>query len=186
MGLTPDQVSACLVTRGDVDMAPILASIRDQGITDIVVWDNSQREDLGAYGRYAAIEEAARQVIYTQDDDLLVPCIGQLIAAYEPGTMTINHPPEWPLDIPWNGKGGIFDRDLPQQAFDRYLAVHPFDRYFTHHVCDGVVGLLNPVKAIYGGHENLASAYQEGRISTSPGWYEERRPLIQERCLALA
>lgn len=173
-------VSAVLVTRGDVDLDPILATLP---FDDVIVWDNSVREDIGAYGRYAAIEEAKHDVIYTQDDDVIVTGIDQLLAAYEPGVMTINHPPEQPLDIPWNGKGGIFDRCLPAKAFARYLGRYPFDRYFTHHVCDGVVGLLTEVKAIYGGHENLPQAYQLGRISTTDGWYEERRPMIMERCL---
>jgi len=177
--ISANGVSAILVTRGDVDLGPILSTLP---FDDVIVWDNSIREDLGVYGRYAASAEAKHEVIYTQDDDVLVPCINQLLAAYEPEVLTINHPSEWPLDIPWNGKGGIYDRDLPTTAFERYLARYPFDRYFTHHVCDGVFGLLTKVKTIDGGHQNLPQAYREGRVSTTDGWYEERRPLLVERC----
>lgn len=175
-------VSAVLVTRGDVDLSPILASLP---FADVVVWDNSKRQDLGVFGRYAAIAEAKHDVIYTQDDDVLVSCIPELLAAYEPGVLTINHPPEFPLDIPWLGKGAIFDRDLWCPAMWRYLRVYPGDRFFTHCAADGPFGLLTPLKVIHGAHESLPQAYRDDRISTTPGWYEERRPLILERCRAL-
>ena len=48
-------VSAVLVTRGNVDMTAIVESLP---FDDVVVWDNSIRNDLGIYGRYAAIAEA--------------------------------------------------------------------------------------------------------------------------------
>ena len=42
-------VSACLVTRGDVDLTAIIASLP---YDDVVVWDNSKRRNLRTYGRY--------------------------------------------------------------------------------------------------------------------------------------
>lgn len=65
-------VSACLVTRGDVDMSPVITSLTAVGIDDIVVYDNSKRENLAVYGRYAAIAEAKHDLIYVQDDDVIV------------------------------------------------------------------------------------------------------------------
>lgn len=187
MSITAADVSAVLVTRGDVDLSHIIESIAAAGIAELIVWNNAEREDLGAYGRYAAIAEAKHDVIYTQDDDVIVGDIRALLVAYEPGTMTINHPfgKGFPLDIPWNGKGGVFHRDLPGAAFARYLDKYPFDRYFTHHVCDGVVGLFAPIKALDVGHTSLPAAISPGRISTTAGWYEERRPEILRRCRAL-
>ena len=81
-------VSACLVTRGDVDMRPILDSLPSEW--EKIVWDNSAGEmtrhprragkfdrvgglpDLSVYGRYAAIEHASHDLIYVADDDVIV------------------------------------------------------------------------------------------------------------------
>jgi hypothetical protein len=162
-------------------MEPILATLP---YDDIVVWDNSEREDLGIYGRYAAIAEAKHDVIYTQDDDLLVTCHDQLAAAYEPGRVLCNDPQPW--DIPWVARGAIFDCDLPGRAFGRYLARYPFDRYFTHRACDGIFGLLSEnVVVIDEGSEDLPHGFADGRVSTGGGWYDRDRPMIQQRCAEL-
>lgn len=171
-------VSAVLVTRGDVDLAEIIESLP---YDDIVVWDNSKRTDHGIYGRYAGIREAKNPIIYVQDDDLLVTCHEKLLAAYQPGVLTVNYPQPW--DIPWVARGGIFDSDLPGKAFGRYLAAYPFDRYFTHYACDGIFALLtDQVEVIDEGSVDLPASLRPGRVSTSPGWYDNYRPLIQERC----
>lgn len=171
------KVTACLVTRGDCDMTAILDTLP---YDEVIVWDNSQREDLGIYGRYAAITEATHDVIYTQDDDLLVTCHQDLLDRYEPGRLLVNYPQPW--DVPWVARGALFHRDLPQLAFDRYLAVHPFDRLFTHHGCDAVFALLTPSVVIDRGSVDLPHGFADGRVSTSPGWYDEKRPEMQRRC----
>lgn len=82
-------VSAVIVTRGDVDLREILRSIP---FDDVVVWNNGdgsvskrvmthslarivtgrgELPDLAVYGRYAAIEYADHDLIYVQDDDVL-------------------------------------------------------------------------------------------------------------------
>lgn len=175
-----NRVSACLVTRGNVDLTPILDSLP---FADVVVWDNSQREDLGIYGRYAAIAEVKHRVVVTQDDDLTVSNWPAILDAYEPGVVTCNYPEPW--DIPWVARGAIFDSELPERAFERYLAVHPFDRDFTHFMCDGVFTLLSETKVIDEGSLDLPWCDDPGRVSTEPGWYDARRPLIQSRCAAL-
>jgi hypothetical protein len=169
------KVSACLVTRGDCDLTPILETLP---FDDIVVWNNSVREDLGIYGRYAAIEEAKHDVIYTQDDDVLVTCHQQLLDAYD-GRLLCNYPQPW--DIPWVARGALFHRDMPRRAFDRYLAVYPFDRFLTHFGCDGIFSLLTPHKVVNFGSVDLPHGFAEGRVSTSPGWYDDKRPEIQVR-----
>lgn len=174
-------MTACLVTRGDCDMTAIVESLP---YDEVIVWDNSSGPDLGIYGRYAAIAHARHDVIYTQDDDLLVTCHDDLLAEYEPGVVYCNYPEPW--DIPWVARGALFDRQLPGIAFARYLAVHPMDQYFTHRACDGVFTLLSDrVKVIDHGSVDLPQAFEGERISTSPGWYDGDRPKIQERCAAL-
>ena len=81
-------VSAIIVTRGNVDLDPILDSLPNDW--ECVIWNNgagycrvigtspgplgSQHDvgDLAVYGRYAAIEYASHDVIYVQDDDCIV------------------------------------------------------------------------------------------------------------------
>jgi len=171
------KVSACLVTRGDLDLTPILDTLP---YDDIVVYDNSKREDAGIYGRYLATLEAKHDVIYTQDDDLLVTCHTELAAAYKPGVLTVNYPE--PYDIPWVARGALFDRWLPALAFARYFAHHPKDTYFTHYACDGVFALLTPTRVVDHGSVDLPAGFRDGRVSTSPGWYDEKRPEIILRC----
>ena len=78
-------VSAIIVTRGDVDLGDIVASLPSEW--ELLVWDNGARvvhgrprsatlwmveDDLSVYGRYAAIEYASHDLIYVQDDDCVV------------------------------------------------------------------------------------------------------------------
>ena len=83
-----DSVTAVLVTRGNVDIWPVLDSLPDEW--QVVIWDNGGRclrikdanndmlirgetiTDVSVYGRYAAIEHASNDLIYVQDDDVIV------------------------------------------------------------------------------------------------------------------
>lgn len=181
--ISPSVVSAVLVTRGDCDLSEITDSIRFAGIEDIVVWDNAVRGDLGIYGRYAAIAEAKHDVIVTQDDDVLVNCWADILAAYEPGRLTVNYPEPW--DIPWVARGAIFDRALPGVAHGRYLGAYEMDRLFTHSICDAVFSLLTPTTVLDFGSVDLPHGFLGGRVSTSEGWYDVRRPEAQRRCGSL-
>lgn len=162
-------------------MQPILESLP---FDDIIVWNNAEREDLGIYGRYAAIDEAKHDVIVTQDDDLIVTCWDQILSAYEPGVLTVNYPQPW--DIPWVARGAVFDRELPGRAFQRWDAQYERDRDFTHFQCDGVFALLTGrCNVIDHGSTDLPWCNASGRISTESGWYEDKRPKIAEKCRAL-
>lgn len=86
----PVNVSAVIPTRGDVDMQPILDSLPAEW--EILIWDNGEQtcwvyesgksregfsdavpgSDLAVYGRYAAIQYATHDLIYVQDDDVIV------------------------------------------------------------------------------------------------------------------
>lgn len=173
-------VAACLVTRGDVDLTPIIAALP---YDEIVVWDNREREDLGIYGRYAAIAETNAPIIYVQDDDLIVRCHDQLLAAYEPGRILCNYPA--PFDIPWVARGALFDRALPEKAFQQWDRMFPRDRDFTHYWCDGVFALLSDCKMVDYGSEDLPYCNDPGRVSTSGDWYDDKRPQIHERVTAV-
>ena len=148
MGLDPGQVSAVLVTRGDVDMRPVIAALP---YSDIVIWDNSKRPDAKVFGRYLGIAEAKNPVIYVQDDDCIVNYHNLLLEAYEPGFVigSMVYPEECYSDTTLLGWGALFDRDLPQKAFDLWSKVYPIDDYFREKECEYAFPMLSRTKTIY-------------------------------------
>ncbi len=124
--MTPADLSAVVVTRGNVSLEPILGSFTAAGIHDFTVWDNSRRPDnLGVFGRYAALPECGRDVVLVQDDDVILPVetIEALAAAYEPSRIVANMPERFRAfysDSCLVGFGAVFDRDLPGRAFSRF------------------------------------------------------------------
>ena len=182
------EVTAVIVTRGDVDLTPILETLP---FDDVVIWDNSQRQvDAKCYGRFLAIEEAENETIYFQDDDLIFTAHDELLAVYEPGQITSNMPSPWYERTNYDtlrcclvGAGSLVPRDLPEQAFSRYLSECPMDDLFLDY-CDQVFGMLSPGKRYDFGYEILPYAEAPGRIYTSPG-ASERKAEIQRRVLAI-
>lgn len=173
--MNPVNVSAIIVTRGDVDLQPIIASLPERW--EIIVWDNSGKvtecwgrpagahrliaggeiiqgvkqapiPNLSVYGRYAAIEYATWDVIYIQDDDVIVADPDLLVHQWLTGAdydktpslkkidkykqkythdesvVVCNMPPEFRHDFYVGhalvGFGACFWRDLPKQVFDRF------------------------------------------------------------------
>jgi hypothetical protein len=181
-------VSAVLITKGDVDLQPILDLIP---FDDIVIWDNSKRpEDMKTYGRHLAEAECKHDVIYHQDDDLLFKDFDGLMAAYEPGRITANMPSPWYETVGYDvkrqvmlGAGSLIDKGLAQQALDRYLAVYPFDDDFITY-CDCIVGALVPSHRVDLGYEILPQATWDNRMSTVPGCWE-RKAMMDARAFAL-
>lgn len=144
-----DHVTACLVTYGD--RPDHIAEIRESLIFDrVVVWDNARAPvDAKCAGRYFAALTATTEIVYFQDDDVLVPKETQraLVDAYSPGIMvaTWGHgdDPDGYDDLPLVCGGGIVERFLPWRAMARYLAVYPMDDEFFYEA-DFVAGILYP------------------------------------------
>src|SRR4029077_7841412 len=94
-GVNPSDVTAVLVTRGD-QPAMVDRIVESLIFDDVVVWDNSVQQDRKTAGRYFALERAAdviRDVVYFQDDDVIVPAETQwrLVDAYMPGVVIANY-----------------------------------------------------------------------------------------------
>ena len=188
MSLDPGQVSAVIVSIGDVDLAPILATMPTE--YEIVVWDNATRPlDYRVFGRYMGMLEASRPVIFTQDDDcVLTPEQHQaMLDAYEPGVVTGNMIHEDPIwrkryaDTTLLGWGAIFDRDLPWQAFMRWARYHPLDPDFMTSPggAEVVFPMLSRCKTIVAGATWLGEPGHEvfgraNRMSNQPGFLETR------------
>lgn len=155
-------VSACLVTRGDVEMQPIIDSFPDEW--EILVWWNGHTltrlnpqerkveitvdiPDVSVYGRYAAIEYASHDLIYVQDDDVIVSDQQAIVDAWVaarkrvkewsevrmPTLANDNHvvcnmPQEFRHDFYSDhalvGFGAAFHRDAPKRAIDRFMDFH--------------------------------------------------------------
>lgn len=178
--IDPSEVSAVLVTRGNVDMTAILYSIAAAGITDVVIWDNAKRDrDLSCYGRYEAIKEARNPVIFHQDDDLTVP-IAALLAEYDPvadrDAIVCNNraEEEWLL----TAMGALFHRDLGD-CFSRYIELYGFDADFCR-VSDVIFAYQHPYRRVVLGYEDLPWHSQVG----SSMYLEHDHYYVRERALA--
>src|SRR6476620_8550548 len=145
--LSRDDVTACLVTRGD--QPEMMMRIQESLIfRRQIVWDNSTAKfDAKCAGRYYAARLAQTKSVYFQDDDVIVPESTQetLLANYEPGVMVANwghgENPDGYDDLPLVCGGAVCDKDLPWQALERYLAWFPPDDDFLYEA-DFVAGVL--------------------------------------------
>jgi hypothetical protein len=186
--LSLDDICAVIVTRGDVDLEPILATLP---YTETRIWNDRERGySRGCYGRYLAALETERPVVYYQDDDLIFTAHDELRALYEPGRMTVNMPSPWyelagydTLDQALVGAGSLVPRDLPFPALDRYLDEYPEDDLFYRY-CDVAVGMLTPYKRVDLGYDVLDYASAPGRIYTVEG-AAERKAEMQKRVMAM-
>lgn len=198
-------VAAVVPTRGDVDLEPVLGHLP---FAEIGIWDNSTEEDLGVYGRYVAIDSVDAPVIYTQDDDTLVPIetVEALVAVYEPGMVVCNVPARFRdryTDSGLLGFGAVFDRDLPRQAFNTlYAAQDAFEdlpgseptwhfwrggeryeipRSLFRRTCDLVLTMLTPMVQVDLPVTELPVTYAANRMHRQPQHYSEREQM-RELC----
>lgn len=199
-------VSACLVTRGDVDMQPVIDSI-PQG-WEIVIWDNGEGRvtrsdgyaevayDLGVFGRYAAIEHATHDLVYVQDDDVIVSdplrladrwveeaeaTAGGLLPSYI-DHVVCNMPPEFRHDFYQRhalvGFGGCFDRSHAQDTFERFIADVPVKMSFFNRCCDIVLTGLSRRLLVNVEKENREMASDDNRMWKQPEHQGERQQML--------
>lgn len=202
-------VSAIIVTRGDVDLTEPVHSIRKTGIRDIIVWDNSREwksaddpylrfvgsQDLAVYGRYAAIQYARYDLIYVQDDDCVVPpsSITEIIWASENsssefGVLACNMPSEFRHsfyeDHALVGFGACFHRSLPEKAFARFFGsdtgnLITRDLLHYYRCCDVVFTGLTTRTLVDVPYENLPWASAENRMWKQPEHVAERARMLE-------
>lgn len=147
---TAGVLSAVLVTRGDVDLARIVATLEPSLFAEIVVWNNgaadrhasemqkraeaaalvpvvwanTEGSDLGVYGRYAALRAVSGSSVYVQDDDCVLDplALALLTSAYEPGRLVCNMPAPFRAHYTDSGLVGF------GAVFDAALPHLAFDR----------------------------------------------------------
>jgi hypothetical protein len=201
-------VSAVIVTRGDVDLTQIIDSLTDAGIPDVIVWDNSVREDVAVYGRYLGIEDAKHDLIYVQDDDVLHTPDGirEMIRAHDPeGNLVVFDGPDSYVtcNMPANfrkqsfyaehalvGFGAVFHRDLPREAFERWAhyhwtqdgsapaELHPHGEFF-HRRCDLVFTALTPRVLVDVLYEDMPWASAPNRMWMRPEHRDEGWQMLE-------
>jgi hypothetical protein len=151
-------VSAIIVTRGDVDLSPCLSSI---DADEVII----RRGHGGVWERWEAAISAKHDVVYVQDDDCVVDFAG-VIAAYDERDVACNmlasHRSDYLDGIALVGWGCVFHKDM-LNAFGHYLMRFPEDEIFRREA-DRVFTGLNPVKLIDLGVHHLRQAFGADRM----------------------
>ena len=187
--LTPADVSAVIVTKGNVDLEPVLESLIFE---DVVVYDNSVEENQMTYGRLLGARRAKNQVIYSQDDDIVHSPTNQvqILAAYQPGFLVGCMWDEWSAgayrqgiphgysDLVFPGSGSISQLSLWEACVDAYLAEWPEDDFFRLW-SDTIIGIIAPTVQLDIRFEALPCADDEDRMSHLPDGVAQKTEAIR-------
>jgi hypothetical protein len=146
------KVSAVVVSRMDRPIGKVLDCITRHVDELIVV-----RGLGGVWDRWTAVRRCRNEVIYTQDDDVVVD-VPWVLAEYVPDFVTCNMPMDWRPSykdgIALVGWGAVFSASMVVQAFDRYVDYfRPDVRGFLdddvfRRECDRVFTGLSPLNLI--------------------------------------
>ena len=170
--MNPADVTACLVTRGNIDLRPILDTLI---FPNVVVWDNSVSPNCRTFGRYAAMIGAGEHC-YLQDDDVIVHPDAQwsLLNTHLPGQITTNYPEglQPPIfdDLAFLGFGAIVDRSLVAPALAPFLNAHLHEEGFQTVGCDILLTMRSPVVRINAGYQLRPEAEGPGRSYRHPSF----------------
>lgn len=200
-------VAAIIVTRGDVKIEPIIDALPPEWAW--MVWDNSIQPDLTVYGRYAAIEETVADLIYVQDDDVIVSDPQAIVDAWEGSRaqaetdfralwhespenlreivagrhVVCNMPAEFRPHYPDSalvGFGACFERDLPLQAFKRFWdGGGTATDAWFRRTCDVVFTTLTPRILVDVPKTDRAFASDPRRMWKQPEHFAERQRMLQ-------
>lgn len=185
--LSVADVTACLVTRGDVDMGPILDSLI---FDSVIVWDNSREPDWKCAGRYMAALRAPTVWVYWQDDDVIVPPETQralledaydfdVVANWAHGSNPAGYD-----DLPLVGAGAVASTRAAWDCIARYGARHPIDEAFMYEA-DFVIGALyRNWKHVRLPFEIRDIAYNGRRLADQP-WQRGLKKELTDRARAL-
>jgi hypothetical protein len=206
-------VTAIIPTRGDVDLDPILRSLPHWW--ERIVWDNGAREvvrhtpfatgyevttaplavpDCSVFGRYAAVPLAMNDLIYVQDDDVVVSDPAAIaeawaVAAWDgPRFLVANMPPEFRHDGYTDsclvGFGACFHRHAPDAAFKRFEkwrvdAGEQLDRDLIHRECDAIFTTLTPRTLVNVPKSDREFASDPSRLWKQPGHVHARKTMLE-------
>lgn len=185
--ISPNDITAVIVTRGDKDLNPCLETLP---YDDLIVWDNSKANyDYKIFGRYAAIPQARHSVIFWQDDDIVFRKHKELMRGYQPGSLLANMDDDWRIGAGYEdrlvlvGAGSLCDAHLPTEVFEKYFEDHPWDDDVLVEA-DFIFGTLAPWHRIDLGYDVREFADDKDRLYQQPG-QTERKWRIINRCLEM-
>jgi len=202
------KVSACIPTRGDVDLDPILDSLPDEW--QRVVWNNGSEEvwlqperdaawtfqpvsDMGPHGRFAAIDYAAHDLIFVVDDDVIVSDPQQIVDEWldllhnhnRDDVVVANMPPEFRPHYPDSvmvGFGACFKRDAPELAFQQFFDFHTTmtrtDPLFLRESCR-IFTVLTPQYLVDVGKVDMPYASDPDRLWRQPDHLQSREKALR-------
>lgn len=203
-------ISAIIVTRGDQTdgVERIIDELPEEW--EKLVWDNGALalyaypppnrywnvDDLGVYGRYAAIEYVSNDLIYVQDDDCIVSdpqaivnewrAVERFNLDHHPGMPYADHvvcnmPPEFRHDFYRDhalvGFGAVFHRDAPARAFRRFQGCGSAAMF--QRTCDIVFTALTPLALVDVPVEHLPYAHDDNRMWRQPSHVGERAAMLE-------
>lgn len=188
--LTPSQVSAVIVTRGNTELAPVIASLEQ--FDEIVIWDNSIEDNQMTYGRVCGLARCRHDIVYSQDDDIIHTPENQrrILDAYQPEVLTGCMWPEWSDgaraqgiehgydDLVFAGSGSVYDIAVPFTAVARYLYHYPADDFFRLWA-DTIIGILAPTKQLDIRFHALPEAEDDYRMCNLPDAVEQKTEAIR-------
>lgn len=212
-------VTSIIVTRGDVSLKPIMESIPDEW--ERLVWINGtgcyrwleditgddetkpswapkyiDRKDYSVYGRYVAVQYASHDLIYVQDDDVIVSDPDAIVRAYYEDMLVCNMPQEFRhnfyTDHALVGFGAAFHRDAPNRAFSKFIdhyALPGTDLWAMlseefMRTCDVIFTGLTPRILVDVPKENLPYAEDDNRMWKQPT-HQGERARMRELMLAV-
>jgi len=183
--VSTEAVSAVIVTRGNVDLRPVLDSLPPAW--QQVIWDNSLRPvDRKVMGRYLAIAECEHDLIYVQDDDCVLAAPNLLVEAWwreaTSDSIVCNMPEEFRPYYPDSalvGFGAVFERSIPDTAFGLFELHHQLDDDVWDRCCDVIVTALTPRQIVNVPKTNLPWAEDADRMYKQPTHFGERQHVLK-------
>jgi hypothetical protein len=177
MELLPKNVSVIIPTLGKrtEELKAITSHLNGLGFEDVlIITEDGNRLYNRRFGACRAIHEW----IYTQDDDVIVENVLELLKEAEKDKIVANTQPEhtefYAKEENGGGRicligwGGIFHKDLLDDV-DKYLAKFPKDELFLREF-DRVFTYIHDIKLIQGKLKHFDSANDEGQAM-----YREKR-----------
>lgn len=176
VSLPVDQVTAVITTRGDVDLSPVLDSLKPVFGPRIVVWNNAEREwDMKVYGYFAALSEVITPYVFTQADDAIVDAQA-LLDAWTPDDADRILLNVADGDTPWISFGGVFRKDLPDLPLARYMDTYA-DGMLNEDIllwCEVIFCELTPWRNVDLGKRDLPHQANSNRMEHQPTHYTEQ------------
>jgi len=172
---TFDDVTAVIVTRGNVDLNPVYMALAPYfKATQLVTWNNRCADcDLGPFGQfYAAHFYARTPLVYFQDDDVRATALPELLASWERGKVVCNMPQAHQDNYAaapdrLMGFGSIFEWSMIRPTFAHYVKHFPVDKILLREP-GRLFTCLNPWKVVNVGHEDMDYARDPDRLYRQP------------------